>query len=93
MADRTVWIGATVGVAGLAFGVWQYLEHGLIERGRYQAVVDAMTAQVERLEVAIDQQQQLNGDIRVRLADLERHARYLHGEQRETNVTIHEVQP
>ena len=73
-------VGSSIGVLGLAFGLWQYAEGRAIERGEYQALLRQLTQQVSRFERMLDDQQEITVDLRARVGDLERSTRYLHGE-------------
>ncbi len=66
MKATSPWL-AYVGVAGLLFGVWQF--------------VDARAQQYGRLEAVVEQLEQVVIDLRARLTDVERMQRYVHGEE------------
>ena len=72
-------VGILVGVMGFPFGAWQSMDSRAVERGQYQASVKQLIEQVGRLETSIlelrrlvHEQQQIEYDLRARLADLER---------------------
>mgnify|MGYP001558220430 CR=1 FL=1 len=67
--ETAAWtVGGVVAVVSLSFNLFQYVERKAEERGAERAL--------------IKQLEQLVGDVRARVMDLERLTIYLHGEQR-----------
>lgn len=62
-----------VAAIALVFALYQYVERRATENGERQAVLKRITEQTDRMD-------QLMGDLRARVADLERATRFIHGE-------------